>query len=378
MSKQESDKPDLQQIAKSRTSIGQILSEHQGEQHLIVLHDFPDPDAIAAAYAHKLISAAFDIKTDIIYGGRISHTQNIALVQLLAIELMKYEGNLPGQYDAAVFVDNQGTTCAEIAAALEDADVKPLIVVDHHEPQSRLQPVFSDIRAVGATATIYAEYLTQDLISMNNSNKDHVTAATALMHGLISDTGNFIRAHAEDFQAAAFLSQFVDTELLTQITRQGRSKQVMETIHRSLDNRIVVESFSIAGIGYLRAEDRDAIPQAADFLLTEANVHTAIIYGIVSTSDQIESLVGSMRTSKITINPDTFIKEVFGKDANGRFYGGGKASAAGFEIPVGFLSGAHNETYQNLKWEVYDSQVKHKIFTKIGIETKPETTKGSS
>lgn len=111
----------------------------------------------------------------------------------------------------------------------------------------------------------------------------------------------------------------------------------METIRAALANRMLVENFSIAGIGYLRAEDRDAIPQAADFLLSEANVHTVFLYGIVVGSDQKESLVGSMRTVKVTINPDEFIKEVFGKDENGRFYGGGKAMAGGVEIPLGFF-----------------------------------------
>jgi nanoRNase/pAp phosphatase (c-di-AMP/oligoRNAs hydrolase) len=118
----------------------------------------------------------------------------------------------------------------------------------------------------------------------------------------------------------------------------------------------------------LRAEDRDAVPQAADFLLTEGNVHTAIVYGIVTSSDHREKLMGSMRTSKLTVNPDEFIKEVFGKDAAGNFYGGGKVSAGGFEIPVGFLSGSHSDGYRDLKWQVYDSQVKHKILTKIGVK----------
>jgi nanoRNase/pAp phosphatase (c-di-AMP/oligoRNAs hydrolase) len=101
------------------------------------------------------------------------------------------------------------------------------------------------------------------------------------MHGILTDTAEFIRAGVEDFQAAAFLSQFRDADLLSQIMSQARSKQTMEIIRRALAHRTIVENYSIAGIGYLRAEDRDAIPQAADFLLTEENVHTAIVYGIV-------------------------------------------------------------------------------------------------
>ena len=79
-------------------------------------------------------------------------------------------------------------------------------------------------------------------------------------------------------------------------------------------------SVSVAGVGYLRYEDRDAIPQAADFLITEENVHTAVVYGIVHDEDEEkkELVVGSLRTNKITLDPDEFIKEAFGKDSQGR------------------------------------------------------------
>jgi nanoRNase/pAp phosphatase (c-di-AMP/oligoRNAs hydrolase) len=139
--------------------------------------------------------------------------------------------------------------------------VPALIVVDHHEAQERLQPQFSDIRRTGAAATIYAEYLEHGLVQMEKSQKDHVMAATALMHGIITDTGGFIRASREDFYASAFLSRFRDADLLARIMSQARLKQTMEIIRQALGDRVIVENFSIAGIGYLRAEDRDVIPQ---------------------------------------------------------------------------------------------------------------------
>jgi nanoRNase/pAp phosphatase (c-di-AMP/oligoRNAs hydrolase) len=228
---------------------------------------------------------------------------------------------------------------------------------------------FSDIRLdVGATATIYSQYLESGFIQIDKSIREHCKIVTALMHGIITDTSNFIRATPADFHAAAFLSRFTDADLLTQILSQARSKQTMEMIQRALGNRHIAESVSIAGIGYLRADNRDAIPQAADFLLTEENVHTAIVYGIVSGDGWDESLMGSMRTTKITINPDEFIKEVFGKDANGNYFGGGKTSAGAFNIPIGFLSGAGGQEYMELKWKVYTDKIKQKILAKISNE----------
>ena len=352
-----------------QSDIRDVFEAHRGERHVVVIQDFPDPDAISSAYAHKLLSGHFEIDVDIVYSGVISHQQNVALVKLLGISLVKYHGSLDlGQYDGAVFVDNQGTTSEEIVAALEQAGVPILIVVDHHKLQDRLKPEFSDIRGTGATATIYSDYLERGLLELDKTRKDHVVAATALMHGIMTDTGGFVQASAEDFRAAAFLSKFRDTDLIGQVISQARSRQVMEIIRQALGNRVIAESFSIAGIGYLRADDRDAIPQAADFLLTEENVHTAIVYGIMARDDGEEKLIGSMRTAKMTIDPDEFIKGVFGKGTSGYYFGGGKLSAGGFEIPVGFLSGGYGEEYRDLKWRVYDAQIKHRLFTKIDVK----------
>src|SRR4029077_4610230 len=67
-----------------------VLEAHSGERHAIVMQDYPDPDAISGAWAHKAISARFGIECDLIYEGRISHQENLALVQLTEVELVRY------------------------------------------------------------------------------------------------------------------------------------------------------------------------------------------------------------------------------------------------------------------------------------------------
>src|SRR2546430_6313568 len=87
-----------------------LLEAHKGERHAIVMQDYPDPDALSSAWAHKLIAAKFAIECAIVYEGRISHQENLALVQLTDIELVRYsEGDDLKQYQHTVFVDNQGT-----------------------------------------------------------------------------------------------------------------------------------------------------------------------------------------------------------------------------------------------------------------------------
>ncbi len=346
-----------------------LLSARRGERHVIVLHAYPDPDAISSAYAHRLISAHYGVETDIVYCGAVSHGQNIALIRLLKLDLTAYHPGLDlKQYAGAVYVDNQGTTCSNLNEALQAANVPALIVVDHHETQGRLQPAFSDVRRTGATATIYAEYLENGPVRFSKTVNEHVTAATALLHGIMADTGNFVRASTEDFHAAGFLSQFSDANLLSQVMSQSRSKPTLEIISRALASRTVVANFSIAGVGYVRSENRDAIPQTADFLISEENVHTAIAYGIVTGDNGEEQLIGSLRTSKLVLDPDQFIKDVLGKDAAGCYFGGGKPTAGGFQISIEFLKGSGPDRYTDLKWQVYDAQVKNKILAKIEAE----------
>ncbi len=354
---------------KNDSNLFDMLQAHRGERHIIVLHAYPDPDAISAAYAHRLISAYCGVQTDIFYTGTISHDQNIALTRLLNLELIAYtSAHDLKKYDGAVFVDNQGPTSGVLGEALAAAGVPTLVVVDHHEVQDNIQAPYMDIRRIGSTATIYAEYLENGPLELEKSNPDHVTVATVMMHGILTDTFNFIRAGVEDFHAASYLSHFIDANLLSQVVGQNRSKPTMEIIGRALTSRKIVANFSIAGVGYVRSESRDAIPQTADFLLTEENVHTAIVYGIVTNDNDHERLVGSLRTSKLTLDPDQFLKDVLGRDAAGRYFGGGKQTAGGFQIPLEFLAGSGDNGFSELKWQVFDARLRQKILAKIEVE----------
>jgi nanoRNase/pAp phosphatase (c-di-AMP/oligoRNAs hydrolase) len=350
----------------------QMLERHQGEKHAIVLQDFPDPDALSSAWVYRLIAQRYDIQCEIIYAGTLSHQENIALVKLTGLPLQRWTPQVIktkdlSTYRGAVLIDNQGTT-SHLMPLLRQAKMPIVAVIDHHSLQDDLDAEYVDIRThTRATATILTQYIQGGLLKLDSTINDHVKCATALMHGVRSDTGSLMQAQEEDFLAAAYLSRFYDAQLLKAVLQSSRSRPVMEVIERSLKNRIVQNSFSIAGVGYLRYDDRDAIPQAADFLVTEDNVHTALVFGIVhDEDDEVEIVVGSLRTNKITLDPDEFIKEAFGHDAQGRFFGGGRSQAGGFEVPIEFLAGfTENSEYAQMKWRLYDAQVKQKLWRLI-------------
>lgn len=186
-------------LEKAR-KIAEILEKHRGEKHLVVLHDYPDPDAISSAFAYRLIASEYDIDVDVIYTGKISHSQNVALVKLLGIELIPYDQNFRlNNYQGAVFLDNQGTTNNAVVKAIDAAHIPVVIVVDHHEQQEALEPEYSDIRKAGSTATILAQYIEQGLLRLQKGRKEHVAVATALMHGILTDTEGFIKSDMDDF-----------------------------------------------------------------------------------------------------------------------------------------------------------------------------------
>ncbi len=359
-------------------ALRQILEQHQHERQLVILQDFPDPDALSCAWAYQLISQQYDIQCDIVYAGTLSHQENIALVKLTGLPAQRWTVQATKSKDLSVYkgcalIDNQGTT-SQLMSLVQEAGVPITVVIDHHSLQGELKAEFTDLRPqVRATATIFTQYLQNGLLALDSSVGQHVKCATALMHGLRSDTNRLMQAQEEDFQAAGYLSRFYDSQLLNAVLQANRSKRVMDVIERSLKNRIVQNNFSIAGVGYLRYDDRDAIPQAADFLVTEENVHTALVYGIVHDEDEeLEVVIGSLRTTKLTLDPDEFIKEAFGQDSQGRFFGGGRSGAGGFEIPMGFLSGFNeNPGYAKMKWEVYDGQIKQKLLRLVNPQDNP-------
>src|SRR3954467_321690 len=59
-------KSDVRPMSKA-AELAALLEPHRGERHAIVMQDYPDPDAISSAWAHKMIAARYSIDCDIVY-----------------------------------------------------------------------------------------------------------------------------------------------------------------------------------------------------------------------------------------------------------------------------------------------------------------------
>jgi nanoRNase/pAp phosphatase (c-di-AMP/oligoRNAs hydrolase) len=134
----------------------------------------------------------------------------------------------------------------------------------------------------------------------------------------------------------------------------------MDITQRAYANKVIADTFLLAGVGYVRDEDRDSIGQAADYLLRREGIDTVIVYGIVNN----QFVDGSMRTTSDVVDPDRFLKDLFGLDAHGVAYGGGRAEKGAFKIPLGPFSQCGD---RDLLWRMAQRTIEDLFFRKIGI-----------
>ncbi|MCC6954604.1 MAG: bifunctional oligoribonuclease/PAP phosphatase NrnA, partial [Deltaproteobacteria bacterium] len=304
----------------------------------------PDPDAISSALALAAINSLFEIDTTVVTFHSLSHNENRALVKRLGVKLTKYDESLElDKYAAYSIVDSQ-RYFTPIDGRLHEYDIEFLAFVDHHRADQTAPPpaLFVDVREMyQSTAAIFCEYLREAFPKgLEPGDPNHVRLATALMHGLRTDTQKFVLASKHEHEAAAFLSPCVDYQVIEIIERKVLTPAMLDMLENALVNRHVHDNFILADVGYVRAGDRDGIPLAAELLLSREGTDTVLVFGIVD-----EKVIdGSLRTRSETINPDEFIKGFIGvSPESGRYYGGGNIRDRGaFQIPLGVF-GLHDD-----------------------------------
>lgn len=337
----------------------EALQQAKNKHLLIALRGHPDPDGIACALAQAHIAQRLGMgKTTIGYSHELSHRENRALVKLLNVEMkkMKTMGDID-KVDFLGLVDAHDTD-PDLAGA--DA-MEVLTIVDHHRAHAPPKAKFVDMRNdVGATATIFVEYL-QELCPLSPDNDEDRRIATALMHGLATDTDDFSLARATDFRAAAQLADICDRDLMQDLSRRLIAPSAMDVIARSLAALVVRRNFAMAGVGFVAEGERDTIAQAADFLIRREDIDTVVVYGIVG--DRF--IEGSLRTHSPSVDPAVWLEQAFGHDERGRAYGGGRRDKGGFRIPIGFLGRA---TDRAQLWSLVEHAARQALLKQLGEE----------
>ena len=339
------------------------LEKARGKKLLICIRGYPDPDNIASGIALEWLARLHDISTKIVYFDDISHHENRALVKKLELELDQVGSDFDASsFDYYAINDSQSI---ELPIKLPST-CELLVFVDHHKALGTVKGHFLDIREnAGSTSSIYAEYLARVKEKLAEDSIQENKIATALMHGIRTDTDNYVNAYALDYRASQFLSPRVDRDLLTLISRQAISAKTMDLTQIALQHKDIKETYLFSGVGFVREEDRDGIGQCADYLLNREGIETVIVYGVVANS----FIDGSLRTKSHTLDPDKWLKTVFGKSKEGLWYGGGRRDKGGFQIPLGVFAKCQDK---DLLWIMIQKTIDELFYDKIGVESHPK------
>ncbi len=316
----------------------------------IVVHNNPDPDAISSAMSLKEIAASVGVKTDILYMGKIGHHENKAFVNLLDIQLEPSKSFNAVDYKKIAMIECSVPGVNNML--LPDTQVS--IVIDHHQADiDEVKAEYVDIRPnIGATATIMTKYL-QDLEIPIKTE-----LATALLYGIKVDTDDFRRnTDPADLIAAAYLYPLANHDILSRIETPPRSIEEIDILGEAIKNREIKGSYLISNVGTIR--DREALAQAADYLLNLEGITTTIVFGIGE-----DHIYISGRSRDVRVNIGKVMRDAFGEDK-----AGGHAMLAGAQIPLGVFGGTKDkQTLLKLAEEV----VVKRLLSVIGIQEGPQ------
>jgi nanoRNase/pAp phosphatase (c-di-AMP/oligoRNAs hydrolase) len=275
----------------------------------IITHKNPDPDAISSAVALAEIAKHANptkLTTRIFYEGNIGHQENRTFVNLLDIKMEHLTTDALSKCTYLAMVDCPGPG--------SNNDVPPQtkinIVIDHHKEGKHMatQSTFIDIRpGVGATASILTQYLQELDVPVDKR------VATALLYGIRTDTKEFKRnVTPQDLNYAGFLLPLTDADLLDKIMSPSMSQETLDVIGTAIGKRKIQSGYLFSNVGFVM--NRDALPQAAEILITLEGVNTALVYGITD-----NAIVISARNRDIRLHIGNALSEAFGEmgDAGG-------------------------------------------------------------
>ncbi|RQG88949.1 bifunctional oligoribonuclease/PAP phosphatase NrnA [Natrarchaeobius halalkaliphilus] len=272
-----------------------LLSSY--DEVAVLMHPNPDPDAMACAMGVAAIADSVDTETTLQYSGEIRHQENRAFRTVLELDLENVESSSELAADAVVLVDHntaRGFTGAQT--------IEPVAVVDHH-PGNGTGTKFTDVRTeYGAASTIFVEYVGEIGATKVTDDEDTGSGltlspelATGLLYGIQADTNHLTNGCSNaEFDAAAYLFDAIDEDLLERIANPQVSDDVLQIKATAITEKRVEGSFAICDVGLI--SNVDAIPQAADELMHLEGVTAVVVYG---ESDGTIHLSGRSRDDRV-------------------------------------------------------------------------------
>ena len=340
--------PELYYLALSELFGGPLLTEfsrsitrlkvHQyqrffsdADRVLILMHNDPDPDALASALALRNVLRRTKQTAIIAAIEGVTRPENLRMVNLLDIHVDQVTPVQVAEYDRVAMVDVQPHY---FGGQIDRVD----LVIDHHPEQPGYSAVFKDIRAdYGSTSTILTEHLRA--VDANISER----TATAMLYAIKSDTLFFNRqANRVDIEAFSYLYPLADAALIRKMEGAEITMERLEYVLKAKQQGRMVEQVFCAFLGTSPRED--FIPYVADFYLQLENVKWTIVSGIVN-----DSLVISVRNLGYSRNAGEFVRKYFADIGSA----GGHRAMAKAVVPLA----AFRAKFGNLQAEGFTDRV---------------------
>ncbi len=300
----------------SKEFSGRILDYVRGKgKVLIVAHDNPDPDSLAAAFALRhLLEVSVNINATIAFGGIIGRGENRAMVKELEIKTVPLDGLDLNQFGVVCMVDTQPGTGNN--SFPDDREVH--IVVDHHPLREQTKSCkLVDVRDnYGASATMLYEYLLSQEVYVGTK------LATILFYAIKSETQDLGREWTQ-YDRAAYLNllQLSNNRILYNITHSQVPKEYFSCYNRAIENARLYDSSLVFNL--FDIDNPDVVAEMADFLLRMDGVDVVLGLGRFN-----EKMILSLRTSNHEVYAGQVIRDVVDKLGTA----GGHGMIAGAQI----------------------------------------------
>ena len=302
--------PEINYIALSELFGGPLLTEFSrsltrlkvqqyqrffsdADRVLILMHNDPDPDAMASGLALRNILRR--TKTTAIIGAiqGVTRPENVRMINLLDIHVETITPATVTEYDRVAMVDVQPHYFGGLVDRVD-------LVIDHHPEQPGYTTVFKDIRPdYGSTSTILTEHLRA--VDANISER----TATAMLYAIKSDTLFFNRqTNRVDLEAFSYLYPLADAAMIRKMEGAEITMERLDYVLKAHRGGALADQVFCAFIGVSPRED--FITYVADFFLQLENVKWTVVAGIVN-----DSMIVSVRNLGYTKNAGEFVRRFF-------------------------------------------------------------------
>jgi nanoRNase/pAp phosphatase (c-di-AMP/oligoRNAs hydrolase) len=342
--------PELNYLALSELFGGPLLTEFSrsltrlkvqqyqrffadADRVVIVLHNDPDPDAMASGLALRNVLRRTKQTAVIAALQGVTRPENQRMMNLLDIQVEILTPDQIVSFDRIAMVDVQPHVFRDVIDRVD-------LVIDHHPEQPGYTAVYKDIRAdYGSTSTILTEHLRA--IDVNISER----TATAMLYAIKSDTLFFNRqANRVDIEAFSYLYPLADATLIRKMEGAEITTDRLEYVLKAKQHGRLEEQVFCTFLGTSPRED--FIPYVADFYLQLENVKWTIVSGIVN-----DSLVMSVRNLGYSRNAGDFVRKYFNDIGSA----GGHRSMAKAVVPLR----AFRDKFGNLQADEFTDKVLH-------------------